>query len=885
MNKHSAHKPRLGASDAATPPASAFPLSDGQIFGAEPLKLVLENGLVLLFSPTLGTGLLSAQVWVRTGSIHEGALLGSGVSHFVEHMVFKGTKKYNCRDLSQTVQRAGAVVNAYTTFDRTVYYLDGPSECAETAFDVLSEMMFRANFARDDAGRERDVILREIDMRDDDPDSLFTEAVLAEAFHQHPFRLPVIGLRDIFARITLEQLRAYYAARYVPNNMVLVIAGDLPWESVVHLARKHFGAQPPAALAPAFYPEEPAQLTPRSVTLRGDVSLLRGALVWHIPGMRHPDAPALDAFAILLGLGDSSRLNRRLHYDLNLVHGIDASNWTPGATGLLWLSYTADSGRRAEVERAVAEVVAATLADGFSDTEFAKARRSCIMSFLESRKTVHGVATQLGAQAVIVGEAGYPRLYLERIAALTPETVLAAARRHIRPELLTSCAMEPLADAASDTAGRACPAVAAAGPAPFEETTLPNGLRVLLQPARGYPKINYRAIFPGGGAHEPPARRGLSELLATLLTLDTENRSAEQVAETAETLGASLRETAGNNTVGVSIEVLPFDAAAGAELLADALLRPALSEKTFLIERDAQRAALHEEEDDVVAYGIARLRRHFFGKHPLATGPLGDKDDLARTTAADARALYAKNVRPENCVLAVSGDFDRDAMLADLTARFGDWHGRRREAAANSAGASDRAAASDRLRRIPVATGRIEETRPGSQSVVFCAFPDAGIIEDDYIAGQLLDEMLNGMASQIFMNVREERGMAYFVGASRVSGIREGMFYLHAGTIPQHVESVVEAIRRDIARLRAGRFADDEIESAKVRLRVSRRAAAQTVGMRTMNAALNALYGLEVNRDTWWEERLTALKPADLIRFANRHFIEDKALLYIVRPE
>ncbi|MDR1817230.1 MAG: insulinase family protein [Puniceicoccales bacterium] len=892
-----ASAPAGSASSAATIDgascAASGVLSTGEIFGEEPRRRVLPNGLEVHFAPEHGAGLLSAQVWVRTGSIHEAPLLGSGVSHFVEHMVFKGTRKYGCRELSQVVQSAGASINAYTTFDRTVYYLDGPAECAETAFDVLSEIMFNATFAREDAVRERDVVLREIDMGEDDPDTLFSEAVLAEAFHRHPYRLPVIGLRDVFSRLTHEQIVAYYRERYTPNNMVLVVAGALDEERVFSLAQKYFGHAPAAVVPAPYYPDEPVQLAPRSATIEGDVRLLRGALAWHIPGMRHPDTTALDVFTGLLGNGESSRLNRRLHNELGIVHDIDASNWAPGATGLLWLSYTADTGRRAEVERAVAEVVASTLADGFSDTEFAKARRVCLMSFLQARKTVHDIARQLGVQAVIVGDAGYPRLYLERVNALTPSDVLEAARRHIRPNLLTSCAMEPrrkrpaagTAGDAGDAAGGDIGAVARSGLPPFTEHHLANGMRVLLQPSRAFPKVNFRAAIPGGGVWEPADRRGLGALLATLLTLDTETRSAAQVAEAAETLGASLCESAGNNSIGIAIEVLPCDAAAGASLLADALLRPALAEKTFLIERDAQRAAIHEEDDDVVRYGHARMRRHFFGKHPLAVGFLGERDALERATAADARALYTRLVRPENCVLAVCGDFDARTALADLENKFGRWNAANAPAAGGAGDGGTGASGAPSETALPAATGRIEETRAVSQAVVFLGFPDTGIVEEDFVTGSLIEEMLNGMASQIFMTVREERGMAYFVGAARVNGLHEGMFYLHAGTIPQHVESVLEAMRRDIARLREGRFIEGEIESAKARLRVVLRTATQTIGARAQWAVLNALYGLEVNRGPWLENRLNTLAPEDIRAFAARWLREERSLAYIVRPE
>ncbi|MDR3229789.1 MAG: insulinase family protein [Puniceicoccales bacterium] len=857
------------------------PLSTEQLFGIEPFRKILPNGLTVLFAPENNAGLVSVQVWVKTGSIHEGDLLGSGISHYVEHMVFKGTRHYSCREISKLVQSAGASINAYTTFDRTVYHIDGPAECAELAFDVLSEMMFRANLSPADAVRERSVILREIDMRDDDPDSLFSEAVLADAFHEHPYRLPVIGLRDAFSQLGHKQLQAYYKARYVPNNMVLAVAGAIAPGEVFRLAEEHFGKQPAAAIGIPCVPPEPEQLAPRRGALHADTQVLRGSMVWRIPGMRHPDAPALDIFSMLLGFGESSRLNCKLHNELGIVHEIDASNWAPGATGLLWLSYIADPGKRAEVEEAVLSVIKGVLDEGFFETEFAKARRACLMSFLNARKTVSGIASQLGAQSVVIGDPGYPRLYLERVGALTPLEVLEAARRHIRPDTLTCYAMEPRT-AEAEARAAAAEAAASAGPVPFEEVRLENGLRVLLQPVRGYPKVSFRILFPGGGRCEPANRRGLCAILATLLTRDTENRTAAEVAETAETLGASLHETDGNNSFGLAIEVLPGDAEAATEILADAVLHPALCEKTFLAERDAQRSALQENEDDVVEYGKRRLREIFFGEHPLSVDSLGRKEDLAAITPADVRALHAWLARPENAVLAVSGDFDRDAVLADLKAKFGHWH------SGSSAKGSNRHAP-DLLSPAavvpPARTGRVSETQPHSQAVVFWAFPDAGIVDDDFVPGQLLEELLSGIASQLFISVREERGMAYFVGAERLSALREGMFFLCAGTIPSHVEAVLEAMRRELIRVREKKISNEEIISAKARLRAAKRIQAQTIGARTMEAALLTLYGIGANSDEHWEKMLDKQDADTLAVFAEKYLRDDKGLIYTVLPQ
>ena len=184
----------------------------------------LENGLTGLFRPDRSLALCSTQVWIKSGSIHEEGSLGAGLSHYLEHMLFKGTEKREGREISECVQAAGGYINAYTTFDRTVYYIDIPSENVDVALDVLGDSVFKSTLPPDEIEKERDVILREIDMGEDDPDRKLIRALFETAFRTHPFRYPIIGYKDLFANVSRDELVAYYERHYVPNNAVLVLS-------------------------------------------------------------------------------------------------------------------------------------------------------------------------------------------------------------------------------------------------------------------------------------------------------------------------------------------------------------------------------------------------------------------------------------------------------------------------------------------------------------------------------------------------------------------------------------------------------------------------------------------------------------------------------------
>src|SRR3954466_13068729 len=189
-------------------------------FWREPVeRVVLPNGTTVLIKPDTSAAVASVQVWVKTGSVHEGANLGAGLSHYLEHMLFKGTERREGREISATVQAHGGYINAYTTFDRTVYYIDLPSEHTGVAIDLLADAVLHSTLPAEEVVKEKDVILREIAMTKDDPDNRLWNILFSSAFREHPFRQPIIGHQDVFSAVTREDLVAYYRSRYVPNNL------------------------------------------------------------------------------------------------------------------------------------------------------------------------------------------------------------------------------------------------------------------------------------------------------------------------------------------------------------------------------------------------------------------------------------------------------------------------------------------------------------------------------------------------------------------------------------------------------------------------------------------------------------------------------------------
>jgi zinc protease len=854
-------------------PSSFSPGNDFKLleaFWREPVqRSVLANGLTLLTKRDSSAALASVQVWVKTGSIHEDTHLGAGLSHYLEHMLFKGTERRAGRDISATVQAHGGYINAYTTFDRTVYYIDLPSEHVAIAIDLLADAVLHSTLPAEEVSREKDVILREIAMTKDDPDNRLWDTLFSTAFREHPYRQPIIGHRDVFSAVSRDDLLAYYRRRYVPNNLVVVVVGDVDPAAIHTAVETHFGAGPRVRLAPVLVPAEPPQLAPRSDHRFEDVEITRAVLAWPIPGLAHDDAPVLDLLATILGHGDSSILWHEIRERTGLVHTIDASSWNPGSNGLFCVTFTCDADKRiaatAAIERAIARA-----ARNFTPVQIRKALRQLVVSEINSRKTMSGQAARLGAAEVVVGDLDHSRTYFERLRSATRGDLRRALETYLVPARLVSVSLNPAVSAPPVPVATE----PEAGHDDFSETKLPNGARLLLQRAAHLPNLHLRLLLQGGPLFETPGKRGATALLATMLTKDTKRRTAAQVARHIEEAGGAFYPFSGNNSLGLAAEVLPTDVDRALSVLADAVLMPAFKTSSFKLERDAQVAALQQDADDVVTLARKHLREKFFGSHPLALDAQGDEAGVKALTPADLAALHRRLCVGQNVVLAVAGDFNPRALAPKLKAFL-----------ARIPRAPATSVAVPRIEvALPAFPGDFVEPQPREQAVVLQAFPGPRVHADDFYVGEVADELFSGMASRLFERVREEKGLAYFVRSARVSGLDRGMFYFFAGTQPGREHDVLAEIDAEIARVQAGGVEPTELLRCQTRLKAGQRQSMQTNSARAMQAGLNALQGQPVNDWKNYDRRIDAVTIASLASFASHYFARDKRIQLIVRP-
>ena len=282
-----------------------LPESHAQVF-------TYDNGLTLIVEEDRSAPVASVQAWCGTGSIHESTKMGAGLSHILEHMLFKGTEKRPPGAIAKQVQNHGGYINAYTSFDRTVYWIDVPKGGASDAVAILADAMQNATLPEEEYIKEQEVIRREFAMGFDDPGRQSSQLMLDTVFTTSPFRHPVIGYLDVYNKLTREDVLNYYKSRYVPNNLTFVVVGDVDAAAIRKELGELFASAPRKALEPLYIATEPPQLGRREIHEEFPTELSRLSMSWRVPGVTNPDTPALEILGEILGSGASSRLNREI---------------------------------------------------------------------------------------------------------------------------------------------------------------------------------------------------------------------------------------------------------------------------------------------------------------------------------------------------------------------------------------------------------------------------------------------------------------------------------------------------------------------------------------------------------------------------------------------
>ena len=839
----------------------------------------LANGLSVLVIKDDRFPLVSTRLYVHAGAAFEGKG-EEGISHLLEHMVFKGTSSRPAGAVARDVESVGGYLNAYTSFDNTVYLTDMPAAHWKLSLDVVKDMAFNATLDPQELATEKDVVVAELQRGKDSPSSRIFDMLLAEALKGTPYEHPIIGFENTIRSFTPQQMHAYIDRYYQPQSMLLVVVGNIDPPQVLAEAERLFGTLKNTA---TLLPPQPAVTEslghgPSVIVQRGPWNKIYLGLALPAPAEKDMRSITLDVLAYLLAGDPSAYLYRKYKYEKQLVHAIRTGNMSFERLGLFYIGVELDADKLEAFWKEFCTDLATLDAGRFSQEELAAAKLNLEDAIHKSKESLGGLASWKGQLQFFQGGLEAENNILAFLRQIEMPQVQEAIQSWLRPERLAVAALLP--ENAGDPGLQAVLATAwpAVGKAAtggeqvrkdVETIDLGRGQRLILLPDTTLPYISVDMAWTGGDALIAPDKQGLASLAARVLTTGTRKRGKQELERFLADRAASLDASADKQTFSLSLNAPARFSDDLFALLSEVLQEPAFAAEEIAREKNNQIAAIHSSEDRPLGLLFRKLPPFLFPGHPYGYVKLGTPEQIQAVTADDLRAFWAKqSVQP--CVIAVAGDFDREKILAFARTRV------------TSAVAAE-------APHVPPPSWGTEHTlnltlQDRQQAHYMLIFKAVPAMHPDAPGLELLESILSGQSGPLFTELRDKQGLAYSVAAFARLAQEAGYMAFYIGAEPGKLNQATAGFRKVLKELHEKLLPADALTRGLNRMEADYYRERQSLASRSSEAATLAALGrpLSFSRDQM--EKARKLTPSDLQRLIRLYLKPESAYVAKVLP-
>jgi zinc protease len=873
----------------------------------------LPNGLDVIYAPMRQTPVVHVQVVYFVGSRDERPDR-QGFAHMFEHMMFRGSAHVAPQQHMKLVDGVGGYSNANTRWDQTTYLDTLPSNQLELGLYLEADRMASFKVSEDIYRVERNVVAKEWGMNHNQPYFDAMDRALGVLYTKHPYRWTPLGNMEQLEAAPVSELQQFFNTYYVPNNATLVIAGDLDLARAKELVRKYFGWIPAGAPIVREIPQEPEQTSARRADIKLSVPLAGVAVVWHCPPYASPDNDGLGLLASILGGGRSGRVHEAL---VNGPHSLCAQALAMqlkladgglfGAGGLVLPGKGASA-----VEKVLQDMVADVLQNGVTPEEMNRARMEARIGLIESRKTAASVAELLSEERVLGGDAGRINTQLQRLDALTPDSLRDIARKYLRPEQATVVKVTPnilgmLAGIGRKTSSSTVTEIERAGVAPSTQPVGPrpvtfppgypqlppvsqsaanpkfvtgkeaviDGVRLIVMSDSRLPLVNWTFSMRGGSDSDPPGKAGVGMLTAQLVRRGAAGLGYKELNADLESRGISIDVSSGEDRTSLTGSCLNYELHQAFLRTRKILQKPTMASDELDRIKAATIASLETSLAQPTAAADFDLRPLLFGNSPLSRS--ATPQSVRSISLEDVKRHYASVYRRDGAVLVISGDisFEQGQFLA-ITLLTG-WDA-----------ATPAAPDPDYTLPPPPATRRIVlvDNPEGSQSVIQLGVPAYDLHSHDCYAGAAAASILSsGIESRLGRYVRAEKGFAYYVTGAFSPKRHGGAFIGRTETGFDTTGAAIEAIFKVISDMRSEDVTADELAEARART-----AGALLMGMQSIDE--QGSYRLEAILDGYpddyydrYPERIGQVTAAQVRSVLDRYVHDDRMQIVVVAPK
>jgi zinc protease len=874
----------------------------------------LPNGLRVIYAPLHQAPVVQVRVLYHVGSRDERPDR-QGFAHMFEHMMFRGSQHVAPEEHMRLIDEVGGICNAFTSFDQTVYHDTVPSEDLGLALYLEADRMSSFKVTDQIYQIERKVVAQEWMLQQNRAFGNLYNDMMKAAFKSSSYQWTPIGNMQNLLAAPASELQQFYNTYYVPNNAVLVIAGDVNVPAAKKLVEKYFSWIPKGGDVPHPNGDEPAQTQMRSVTSPDRLAQLKAVVIgYHIPPYKSDDQYALSVLANILGEGASSRLEKALVNTKNPLciqaSTMDESLEYGGIFGVVGIIRPGKDA--ASVKEKLQDVVAELLKNGVTPEELERAKTSRRVEDIHGRETCEQIAGQVGDEELWAGDPNRVNTDLAKLDAVTAADVMRVANLYMKPDQATILEVDPdplglksrkgaAADAANALKGMA-PVVASTQPVAPREVTFPadypqhppippakvtatfakgqattvNGIQLVVLTDNRLPVVSWTLAMRHGSQSEPADKAGLNSMTADMLSHGTKEHTFQQLSDEEESHGISIGVNDAGDHTTLSGSCTTDELNRAFSLSHEVLLEPTFPEDEFDKLKEQAAAGLMQTLSAPATAASRELASDLFAGSPL--GQHSTPRSIRNITLNDVKKFYTDFYHPNDAVMVVSGDISFD-HAKDLVKQMTDgWEPKDMPAV--------------EYKFPPVATTRkiilidTGDTATGAGSVVDMGIQAYNIHTDDKYAGSLASTLLSsGIESRLMEYVRAEKGYVYGVSGVFQPGREAGSFMVNAPTRPPVTGDCINSIFKVLDDLKSPGgdhpLTDQELDAAKRRTCGLMVMGMQTVGDQAGKRLDGLLNGYPIDYYDVYPQHINAV-TADQVRAVLDKYVKDDAMTIVV---
>ena len=852
-----------------------------------------DNGLELVVKQNPMSKMVAVQIWVNAGSCHERE--GEyGMAHVLEHMLFKGTEKRAVGEISTLIEHYGGDINAFTTFDHTVLFLTLNSQHLELGLDLLADAVFHSSFDEDELEKELKVVLEEISGSEDNPGHKLGQSVFSALYHTTPMGRPVIGFESAVKKFTRKSLLSFYERWYTPENMKLVVVGNVDPLKVQKLSQTYFGSterhsetisKPDLSLTVAPW----GQIR----IVEEDCEQARMEIAFHAPTLDDPDQAYLDLAAFVFGAGDSSRLAKVLMEEKQIALAVSCSLFSPSFSGVFGVGIVPAQGKLLECCQEVAYLLYEMMTTRpITPAEIARTQTHLKADRLYNQETVSGQAHSLGQALLSYQGIDHDQIYEGKIDNANPSQVSEVLKRWFwdrpasifillsdRKELSEDKLYESF-EAGKKTALKEViplkdeelvPVIETKPTSEPEVLTLDCGLPLVYRQCEDSSFFNLVAVNHGGLRYDGDTP-GLSYLVSQMVCKATASLDAAEYTEEVESSAAMIGGFSGKDSFGYKLQCFHEDWHKFVNLLSDSILRPQFPEKHLQLLKMQVAEEIRIESDHGANIAIRAFQKALYKDHKYGFPLYGSLETVESLTPAIVENAVKTAVRQGSWQLSCVSQFDRETVVAYLNKAFKDWQ-------------------VEPGKVLDLTASEVEESQnlffsqEKEQSHLILGVLGLSWSDPQRHALDCLVTILGGSGGRLFVELRDKESLAYSVAPIVNYGVDRGSFAVYLACAPQKLPQAKASIARELEKVCHDEVAPHELERAQNYLVSNHEEEMQKGDAQALTMALMQLYGQGYGDFLKYSESVRRVTLADIKDVANRLWAQQQKVEVVVGPE